>query len=356
MKKKIISIILIMSMCAAFLIGCGNKTTYELALVTANNSIDDKSFNQGSWEGLVEYAEENNITYKYYKPVDSTNDSILNAIRLAVRGGAKAVICPGYLCEAAVYMAQTEFPDVKFILLDGSPKDTNGNASIGDNVKSIFYAEEQAGFLAGYATVMDGYRKLGFMGGRALPAVIRFGYGFIQGAEYAAKDLDLAEGEVSVKYNYIGNFDATPENVTIAASWYNEGIEVIFACGGGVGNSVMNAAEAVGAKVIGVDVDQSAESQTVLTSAMKNLGKSVYSSLEELYSGTFEGGKEFTLDASSQSILLPLETSRFEAFTKEQYDAIYEKLVSGEITVLRDDAVNEADELPLEYVTVNVVQ
>ena len=357
--KKLISLVCMMSMLVMMLTGCsssGSSSTFELALVTANDSIDDKSFNQGSWEGLVEYAEENGVSYKYYKPTDTTDTAIFNAIKLAVKGGAKVVVAPGYLCEPAIYMAQTEFPDVKFILLDGSPNDGAGNAAIEENVKSIYYAEEQAGFLAGYATVMDGYHKLGFMGGRALPAVVRFGYGFIQGAEYAAKELGLAEGEVSVKYTYVGNFDASPENVTIAASWYNEGIEAIFACGGGVGNSVMKAAETAGTKVIGVDVDQSVESESVITSAMKNLGKSVYDSLAEFYNGTFQGGKEFTLDATTESIMLPMENSRFETFTQEQYDAIYEKLVSGEITVLRHDAAEEADLLPLDVVTVNVVQ
>ena len=151
------------------------------------------------------------------------------------------------------------YPDIKFIILDGDPNDGDWSAGAptykrNDNVYSIFYAEQESGFMAGYAAVKDGYTKLGFLGGIAVPSVIRFGYGFVAGVNYAAEEMGL-DG-IEVKYSYAGNFDATPENQALAASWYGSGTEVIFACGGKVGNSVMAAAEAAGAKVIGVDVDQ----------------------------------------------------------------------------------------------------
>lgn len=331
------------------------QSGYELALVTDVGTIDDKSFNQGSWEGLEKYATENNITCKYYKPNEKSDEACLNSINLAVKGGAKVIVTPGFLFEVPIFEAQTKYPDVKFIIIDAEPK-SGEEVKIEDNVMSIFYAEEQAGYLAGYAAVTEGYTQLGFMGGIAVPAVIRYGYGFIQGADAAAKELGLEKDAVSVKYTYVGNFDASPENNAKAAAWYNEGTELIFACGGGVGNSVMKAAEAANKVVIGVDVDQSAESETVITSAMKNLGDSVYNAIASYYDGSFEGGQSVTLSAKDDGVELPMETSKFKVFNQEMYDALYAKLKDGTIEVANDTAAADAAGLPTEIVTVDLIK
>ncbi len=359
--KKIGAILLSMIMMLS-LIGCGNKSTsesnggYELALITDVGTIDDKSFNQGSWEGVVKYAEENGLTHKYYKPTEKSDEAFMTAIDLAVKGGAKVVVCPGFLFEVAVYNAQAKYPDVTFIILDGSPHSGDYNVDIAENTYSIFYAEQEAGYLAGYAAVKDGYRQLGFMGGIAVPSVIRFGYGFVQGADAAAKELGLDKDSINIKYTYVGNFDASPENMAKAASWYNEGTEVIFACGGGVGNSVMKAAETAGKKVIGVDVDQSSESETVITSSMKNLQKSVYDALSAFYNGTLNGGTSVTLTAVDGDVMLPMETSKFTTFSKEDYNKVYEKLVNGEIKVGDDTVAEDASKLSTEIVKVNLIK
>jgi len=201
--------------------------------------------------------------------------------------------------------------------------------------------------------VKDGYTKLGFMGGMAVPAVVRFGYGFVQGAEYAAKEMGITG--IEVKYHYTGGFEATPEAQSLAASWYNSGTEVIFACGGSVGNSVFAAAEANNGKAIGVDVDQSGESETIITSAMKGLGASVYQTLEAFYKGEFPGGQSIVKDASNDGVGLPMETSRFKTFSKADYDAIYAKLVDGSIKLLKDTDAASAAELPLTVTTVTLV-
>ena len=382
MKKRILSILLTAVMVSGLLIGCGNKentpdtatdttadtteetaegTTeesssegYELALITDVGTIDDKSFNQGSWEGVVQYAQENGITHKYYQPSEKSTDAYLASIDLAVAGGARAIVCPGYLFEEAIFEAQTKHPEVAFIILDGAPHAGDYNNVIEDNTLSIFYAEEQAGYLAGYAAVVEGYTKLGFMGGMAVPAVVRFGYGYIQGADQAAQDLGISD--VNVKYTYVGNFDASPENMTKAAAWFNEGVEIIFACGGGVGNSVMKAAETAGAKVIGVDVDQSGESDTVITSAMKNLALSVYSALEDFYAGAFPGGQSIVLDASNEGIELPMDTSKFEEFNQAKYDEIYQGLVDGSVQVENDSVGQEPTDVTVNVVTVESVK
>lgn len=332
---------------------------YEIAMITDIGDIDDKSFNQGTWEGIEAYAKANDITKKYYKPTEKTTAAYVAAIDLAVQAGAKVVVTPGFLFEPAIFEAQDLYPDISFILLDGTPHTEDySEFRIEGNVHSIFYAEQQSGFLAGYAAVKDGYTKLGFMGGMAVPAVVRFGYGFVQGAEYAAKEMGV--DSVELKYYYTGNFDATPENQTMAASWYGDGTEVIFAAGGKVGNSVMAAAEAAGAKVIGVDVDQSAESETVITSAKKELGITVQAALAGFYGDTFKGGVSEVLDITVDAVGLPMDNSRFTTFTQGDYDAIYAALVADTdgvaSSILGDTDAEAADQLPTEIVKVTVVQ
>ena len=344
MKK--ITAILLAGLVLLTVSGCSKKgvqkdETFDLALVTDLGTIDDKSFNQGAWEGLVQYAAEKNVTHKYYQPSEQSDDSYLTAIDLAVRGGAKIIVTPGFLFEVPIYTAQDRYPDVHFILVDGVPHNADySNFKTSSNTVGVLYAEDQAGFLAGYAAVKDGNRKLGFVGGMAVPAVVRFGYGFIQGAEYAAQELGLAGGSVTVNYHYTGAFVASPEAQTLAASWYNSGVDVIFACGGAVGNSVMAAAEQVGRKVIGVDVDQSGESPTVITSAMKGLRPSVYQCIYDYYGGKFPGGKTLVFSADNDGVGLPMESSKFQTFSKADYDAIYSKLASGSIPRMEDQGID----------------
>ena len=350
---KLIVTILTVSMLS---LSCGDtKKGYELALITDVGTIDDRSFNQGSWEGLKKYADEKNITHKYYQPTEKTTDAYIDSIDLAVAAGAKIVVTPGFLFEPAIYKAQDTHPEVNFVLLDGSPQDgTYTDFRIEKNVYSVFYAEEQAGFLAGYGAVKDGYTNLGFMGGMAVPAVVRFGYGFVQGVNYAAKEFGIRN--VKVDYNYLGGFNPSPEIQTKAASWYRNGVQVIFVAGGGAGNSVMAAAEQNNGLVIGVDVDQSGESSSVITSAMKMIGESVYNAIDEFYKGNFPGGQSVVLDAKVHGIGLPMETSKFKNFTQEDYDNIYQKLVDGSIKVLNDTNVKEASQLPLDSARLNLIQ
>lgn len=330
---------------------------YELALVTDLGTIDDKSFNQGAWEGMKKYAEENGISYKYYQPQEGTTDSYLETIGLAIEGGAKLVVCPGFLFEEPVYLAQDQYKDVHFILLDGEPHSGDYSEYRTEaNVMPILFQEDEPGFLAGYAAVKDGYTKLGFLGGMAVPAVIRYGYGFAEGADYAAKEMGV-DG-IEIMYNYTGAFAATPEAQSMAASWYQNGTEVIFGCGGAVGNSVMAAAEEKSAKVIGVDVDQSYESDTVVTSAMKQLSVSIYDGVRDFYAGSFPGGKTSIFSAKNDGIGLPMETSKFTKFTQADYDAVYAQLKDGKITLVQpsEDNNDPTKDLKLEKATINFVE
>lgn len=354
--KKLLVILSILLMVMGLTACAPKKETYEIAMITDKGDIDDKSFNQGAWEGVKAYAEDNNKTHKYYKPTEVSTDAYVAAIDLAVDGGAKIVVTPGFLFEPAIMVAQKKYPNVKFVLLDGYPNnqiyDANYKEEITSNTYSIFYREEQSGFLAGYAAVKDGYISLGFMGGMAVPAVVRFGYGFVQGVEYAAAEMGLTS--VSVKYFYTGDFANTPANQQKAASWYADGVEVIFAAGGAVGNAVMSAAEAASKKVIGVDVDQSGESPTVITSAMKELGNSVQQALDAYYKGTFPGGTSVKLGAAVDGIGLPQNFSKFTTFNQAAYDAIYAKLVDGSITLKDNTAAATADLLGLTRVVLTL--
>lgn len=351
--KKVVAIILVLMFTCIMLAGCGpksagNEKTFEIALITDKGNIDDKSFNQGSWEGVVEFAEKNKISHKYYKPEEASDAGYLAAIDLAVTGGAKVIVTPGYLFEVPVYEAQAKYPDVKFILLDGAPHTADFKTfETKANVASVMYSEEQSGYLAGYAAVKDGMTKLGFMGGMALPAVQAFGYGYLQGAEAAATKLGLNDGAISVTYHYTGDFAETDTNKATAKTMYQEGTEVIFACGGSVGKSVMSAAKEAGKKVIGVDVDQRYDSETVITSATKGLGASVIQVLDSIYkSKNWDNfaAKTTYFSASNNGVGLPTSVigqsngnafDRFKSFNKADYDAIFKTLSDGSVKLVR---------------------
>jgi len=344
--KKFLGVLFLALLGVFALTACAAKT-YEIALVTDVGNIDDKSFNEGAWNGVKEYAEANGITYAYYRPAEDSTAARVSTIENAIAKGAKVVVCPGYLFETAIYEVQDDYPNVNFLLLDGQPHTEDYSTyRTASNVHCILYQEEQAGFLAGYAAVKDGYRSLGFVGGMAVPAVVRFGYGFVQGADAAAVELGLTN--VTIKYYYCGAFAGSDALETKVAGWYADGVEVVFACGGKLYTSVVAAAEATAdGKVIGVDVDQVAESTEgrIITSAMKALTLSVKTSLLSLYNngGTWSpalAGTTAVLGVEQEGVGLPTATAswKFETFTLADYNAIFNKLVTGEIVVSNDIA------------------
>ena len=338
--KKLLSALLVVAMLlmgvAAFA-----EDTFEIALVTDVGNIDDQSFNQSAWEGVVEFAEANGYTKAYYRPSEDSTTARMESIKTAVEKGAKVIVCPGYLFEEAIYNVQDEYPEVNFLLLDGEPHNADySDYKTGSNVHNILYQEEQAGYLAGYAAVKDGYTKLGFLGGMAVPAVIRYGYGFVQGADAAAAEMGE---QIEIKYWYSGSFDESDDIKVKMSGWYSEGTEVVFSCGGGIYLSATKAAEEAGAKVIGVDVDQYYVSDTVITSAMKELKHSVVLALTDLYANDCVwpeayAGTTATLGAADNCVGLPTaDTSwRLNTFTVEEYEQLFEAIKSGEIVVSND--------------------
>ena len=335
--KKLLAIVLALVMLFA-VAACGGggsdeDTGIKLALVTDYGTIDDGSFNQGAWEGLVAYATEHDILHQYIQPVDETTADYIDSIELAIEGGAILIVTPGFMFRHAIHTVQALHPDVKFVLIDSIPESADEVQYIAQNTVAVLYAEQESGFLAGYAAVMEGHRELGFVGGIPFPAVVLFGTGFVEGAEYAAAELGLSPGDVTIRYHYSFTFWPTPETQALSAAWYNDGVEVIFAAAGGAGFSVMAAAEAAGAYVIGVDIDQANASPTVITSALKGLKASVYSIISDFYNDKFPGGQSKIFNAAMDGVGLPMNTSRFQNFTQAQYDAIFAKLAAGQVNL-----------------------
>ena len=358
--KKILSILLVLAM-ALSLVACGGGSNenadkaasggydydaipnemsaedgkYQIAFVTDVGTLMDKSFNQGTWEGVKRYAHENGKAYKYYQPANgnaATDDDRYDAMKAAVDNGAEIVVCAGYLQATALEMAAKEFTDVKFVFIDGWAMGL-------ENVMSIDFQEEQSGYLAGYAAVMEGYTKLGFTGGGggANPACCRFGYGFVQGAQAAAAEKGV-NVEMQYSWEYGASFSASAELQTMLNGWYTNGTEVIFCCGGSMCQSAFAAAGANDGAVIGVDVDQSSESDYVITSAMKGLQESVMVACEKFYAGEWAsvGGGCTTLGAKDDAVGLPTATWSMENFTVEQYNALFASLKDGSVVVDRD--------------------
>ena len=329
--------------------------TYELAFVTDVGQLKDKSFNQGTWNGVKAYAAENGLSYKYYQPANgdqATDDDRYDAMKAAVEGGAKVVVCAGFMQEAALTKAATEYPEAKFIFIDGYP--------IGlDNVAPIAFKEEQSGYFAGYAVVMDGFTKLGFCGGGGgtNPACCRYGYGFAQGAEAAAAKLGV-EVELKYSWQYGASFSASPELQTMAKGWYETGTEIIFACGGSMFASITAAAAENDGYVVGVDVDQSFDSDTVVTSALKGLSNATEWAIAKCYDGSFAeiGGIATSLGANDNAVGLPTETWSFETYTVEEYEAAMEAMKAGEL-VVDDQAPTEGGiaDVAFEHVVIDYV-
>ena len=305
-------------------------------------TLDDESFNQGCWEAVKGYGDENGIEYNYYLPSgeDASDEDRETLIRQAVAEGANTIVCVGYLYGPALAWAATEYPDVHFIAVDVNGFDINSeNGTIPENVFCVTFKEEEAGYLAGYAAVKDGFTKLGFTGGGGgtNPACCRYGYGFVQGADAAAKELGV-KVDMNYSWQYGASFSASPELQTMVSGWYEAGTEVVFACGGSMFASVAAAAGAADGKVVGVDVDQSTESDTVITSAMKGLADSVQWALGKFYSNEFAsiGGVGTSLGANENAVGLPTATWSLTKWTVDEYNTMLKDIVDGKITIDSD--------------------
>ena len=363
--KKILSLILALALavsCCALFGGTAkaeDAVITKVALVTDVGTIDDESFNQACWQGVKAWCEANGIEYTYYQPTEDSTDARVLSVAQAISEGANVVVMPGYLFGATVLTVQDEFPDVYFIAVDVGAGDlTLDYVDYYDpsaNVACLTFSEEQAGYLAGYAAVKEGYTKLGFLGGMAVPAVIRYGYGYVQGVDAAAKELGIT---VDMKYAYGNQFYGDADITAVMDTWYADGTEVVFACGGGIYTSAAEAAKKVNAKVIGVDVDQKGiidgdygEGMTV-TSAMKGLYPTTINALTDIivggkwadYAGKIETLGLVSGDDPAANYVQLAETTQFAdgKFSKDDYAALVKGMFDGTITVSKDTSVEPA--------------
>ena len=315
---------------------------YEVAFITDVGQLKDKSFNQGTFDGVKLYAANNGLSYKYYQPANgdqATDDDRYDAMKAAAEGGAKVIVAAGFMQATALTKAAAEFTDVKFVFVDRDSAVTLEDGTALKNVLGICFQEEQCGYLAGYAVVKEGYTKLGFTGGGGgdNPACCRYGDGFVQGASAAAAEMGV-KVEMNYSWLYGASFSASTELQTMASGWYENGTEVIFACGGNMFQSVAAAAAANDGAVVGVDVDQSSQSDTVITSAMKGLADSVQWALGKFYSNEFAsiGGVGTSLGANENAVGLPTATWSLTKWTVDEYNTMLKDIVDGKITIDSD--------------------
>ena len=334
---------------------------YEIGFVTDVGQLKDKSFNQGTYDGVKLYAAANGLSYKYYQPANgdkATDDDRYDAMKAACDNGAKVVVCAGFLQEAALKKAAAEYPDVAFVFIDGYPVSVDADSPVLTNVAGISFMEEQCGYFAGYAVVKEGFEKLGFTGGGGgtNPACVRYGYGFVQGANDAAKEMGKTV-DINYTWQFGNTFSPSPELMAMVSGWYNAGTEIVFCCGGNMFQSVAQAAAENDGAVVGVDTDQSFESETVVTSATKGLASAVQWALAKVYDGTFSeiGGNATSLGADNNAVGLPTATWSMQNFTVEEYEALFQKILSGEVTIDNNSKMSNPAEAGLTNVTVNFV-
>ena len=379
--KKLVTLMLALALVLGVM-SFASAEEMKVAMITDYGDITDQSFNQTTWEAVVSFATANNVEYKYYKP--DTNDTAgrVAKVEMAIADGYNVIVLPGYAFGSTIAEISGDYPEVKFIALDVSKGDLleGGVALKGesydynpdgwnltdyvymDNVYSAVYQEELCGYMAGYAAVKLGYTDLGFLGGMAVPAVIRYGYGFVQGCDAAAKEMGI---NVNMKYVYGNQFFGDADITAYMDNWYQNGTQIVFACGGGIYTSAVDAAKKVdGAKVIGVDVDQSgviakyaagegaseAElakwADLTVTSAMKGLAPTTIDTLTDVVlNGNWDkyAGKIETLglvsgdDVSLNYVQIPMTTQFVDGkFTAEDYQALVKGMFDGTITVSND--------------------
>ena len=332
-------------------------TDMRVAMVTDYGDITDQSFNQSTYEACKAFGEANGVDFTYYKPEGDSDAEREAMIDKAVADGYNVIVMPGYAFAGAIKDTADTYPDVKFVALDVSEYDLEGDSSDFNNetfanVFSAVYQEELPGYMAGYAAVKMGYTKLGFLGGMAVPAVIRYGYGFVQGADAAAAELGA---DVEINYAYGNQFYGDADITAAMDTWYQGGTEVVFACGGGIFTSAGEAAAKVGGKVIGVDVDQAAtidgmfEKGMTVTSAMKGLQATVNTLLTAIKDGSWDSyaGKILNLglvsadDMSLNYVGLADSTIWTDGFGEADYKQLVADMVSGKITVSNDSSAEQ---------------
>ena len=359
MKKRLLSLLAISAITVTLFAGCGSSSStgsgstaskeekIKVGMVTDSGTIDDKSFNQGTWEGLEKTKTELGTETKYLKPNGQTEADYLKEIGNLYDSGFKFIAAPGFNFQTAIYKAQDKYKDAKFVLIDGTPNDgaEKPTDKIGENTVSILFAEHQSGFVAGVATAMQLKEgELGFIGGMEIPAVQKFNWGFQQGVAYANEKLGTKMSLKADNIIYQGTFNDTAAGQQLAAQMYDRGVKAIFCAAGGVGSGAIVEAKARAAAgkavwVIGVDKDQYDEGvgadgkSIILTSAIKKVDSASYNMVKALKEGTFPGGKQLTFDITKDAVGIPEKNPNLSDDTTKAVTDVVAKLKDGSIKV-----------------------
>lgn len=360
MKKSFLAVTLCSVLSMGSFVGCGSagqataqkfepiETEFKVGMVTDSGTIDDRSFNQGSWEGIQgTVADSKKI--KYIKPAGTSESDYLKEMINLYDGGFKFIVAPGFKFETAIFKAQNDYPDAKFVLLDGTPNDGQGNYAVGPNTVAISFAEQESGFLAGVAAAVElKESNFGFIGGMEIPAVQRFNWGFQQGVTYANENLNTNITLDASNIIYQGSFDDKAGGQQVAAQMYDKGVNVIFTAAGGTGVGAITEAKQratngdTNAWVIGVDVDQYNDGiydtennkSVILTSAMKYIDQATHDMIVAEANGNFPGGQSLVLDVSNDGVGIPSENPNLSEETINIVNDVYSKIKSSEITVV----------------------
>ncbi len=351
MKKTFIILLMVLLSFSFILTGCSKKaeekkTTLKVGMVTDSGTIDDKSFNQGTWEGILKAEKDLGIATKYLKPVGTTEADYLKEIGNLYDAGFKFIITPGFKFETTIFQAQDKYSDAKFVLIDGAPHNADYSVfNTASNTVSIFFAEHESGFLAGAAASLQiKTGEMGFIGGMEIPPVQKFNWGFQQGVNYANKNLgtDIVLNAENIIYQ--GTFSDVAAGQQLAAQMFDKGLKAVFCAAGGVGVGAINEAKArakTGRKVwiIGVDVDQYADGiyegdkSVILTSAMKRIDTAAYDMTQAELNGSFPGGQTLVFNAANNGVSIPAENPNLDSEVETKIGEIFEMLKSGAITV-----------------------
>jgi len=344
-KKVLVILAVVLVVAIIFVVLDQESEGLKLGMVTDAGTIDDKSFNQGTWEGVVRAGEEFKLETKYLKPVGTTEADYIKEISNLYDAGIKFIVCPGFKFETAIFHAQDRYEDAKFVIIDGNPHAGDFVPVVKENTVSIFFAEHESGFVAGVATALQLQEgDLGFIGGMEIPAVQKFNWGFQQGVQYCNDNLGTNMTIKPENVIYQGSFDNVAAGQQLAAQMYDRGVKAIFAAAGGVGVGAINEAKSrvkAGEEVwiVGVDVDQYAEGiyegekSIILTSAMKQIEKATFDMVKAETEGKFPGGEILVFDAKNDGIGIPAENPNLSAEVEQQVAEVYEKLKSGAIVV-----------------------
>ncbi|MGL4737386.1 MAG: BMP family lipoprotein [Cellulosilyticaceae bacterium] len=354
MKKKFLAVAIASVLAMSSLVGCGGNTAkadLNVGMVTDSGTIDDKSFNQGTWEGIKQAEKDLGVSTNYLKPALTTEADYLKEIANLYDTDFKFIVTPGYKFESAIFQAQDKYQDAKFVLIDGSPNngkafdDPEFQAKVGPNTVSIFYAEHEAGFLAGIAASLEQKEgEMGFIGGMEIPPVQKFNWGFQQGVKYANDNLGTTIEMKPENIVYQGTFDNAPAGKQLAASMYDKGVKTIFCAAGGVGAGAITEAKerATAGKeawIVGVDVDQYAEGiyegekSVIRTSAVKKIATSAFDMIQAELKGEFPGGQTLMFDSKNDGVGIPAENPNLSEATVKTVNDVAAKIKAGEIKV-----------------------